>query len=66
MADHNLIKRITKNPLGTRLRMRCQTCREHMEHHGDWFDASAWVQQHVGTNKAVADQMVRNAGRWPV
>lgn len=63
---HNLIKRVVKSPLGTRLRLRCQSCRESMDQGGDFWDAAHWVQQHVGVNKAIADRMVRDAGRWPL
>lgn len=64
MTRHALIKRTNKSPLGTRIRVRCQTCRDQMPGHGEPGEATDWVQVHVGVPRDVAVGMVRDAGRW--
>lgn len=64
MNAHKLYKRLTKNPLGTRVQIRCLPCRDYMPKFGDWTDANTWIQSHAGVGKSDADQMIRAAGRW--
>lgn len=61
---HNLIQRTNKSPLGTRIRVRCQTCRDQMPGHGEPGEATDWIQGHAGVAWDVAVQMLRDAGRW--
>lgn len=64
-APHRLIKAERTSPLGKRIRLRCQKCREQMDKPGDPGTATDWLQQHAGTDKTEAARMIRDAERWP-